>query len=651
MTSQDRTVRLFHPSRNECLCTFKHNAPVLAIAFHPKDDRFFLAGCKDGKLRLWGVPDKRIEFSATVGDMITAVAFSPDGKTCMAGTVSGSIHLFSTETLKPMGQIPVRSKRKSRITGIEIRQVPSTPDSYKLLVTTTDSRIRLYNLRDKALELKLKAHKNEELTMRATISDDGHYIISPSEDKNVYLWSLSDSNLLPTSDRDRDKSIQRPLEYFEANGTKTTCAVLAPVDTRILLGQSGCPIYDVCNPPPVRLVEREGSINSSTKHNGSAGSVNGDALHKPIPRSTTTPTLGTPTQEPRKGNETPRTAHSASFPWDVPTKSQYQARASHEDGHIIVTASSAGVVRIFRQDCAHSKRKSTDFSRAYLRRAFGSRHTSYSGPANARPPSISSYKGLASSIKSQSGQRNDGRIGGELTVRGKSRSESVSSHPSRDRIERWRLDIEGRGSTTSLKRNGSIRSAASVSTAHTNTSPSKQNDVRSSLAEARRGTSIPRSTGPVSQPSTVRVRTESGTTADDATIASSRKTSDPDSASIILERESLGPRRSSSYIDPLRLVNGQSFMFWNTSQYKPERSDSVGLAPDEQLVSKVSRMSAISRLTDEIDSEIEEVEDDGQQCPRCGGTELKTKETRGWGFGKSKSLVCEDCGLERRETG
>ena len=208
--------------------------------------------------------------------MITAVGFSPDGKTSLAGTVSGMISLYSTENLKAAGQIAVRGKKKTRITSIEIRSVPPMSDALKVLVTTSDSRIRLYNLRDKALELKLKAHKNDELPIRASINDDGRYVICGSEDKGVYIWSLAEGNLLPVSDRERDKSIQRPLEYFEANSSKTTCAIIAPLETRLLLGQSGDPIYDICNPPPVRLVEREGSVASSTKWNGSANSIHGN---------------------------------------------------------------------------------------------------------------------------------------------------------------------------------------------------------------------------------------------------------------------------------------------------------------------------------------------------------------------------------------
>ncbi|KAF0304526.1 WD repeat-containing protein 44 [Amphibalanus amphitrite] len=59
-SSMDKTVRLWHISRKECLCCFQHIEFVTAIAFHPKDDRYFLSGSLDGKLRLWNIPDKKV---------------------------------------------------------------------------------------------------------------------------------------------------------------------------------------------------------------------------------------------------------------------------------------------------------------------------------------------------------------------------------------------------------------------------------------------------------------------------------------------------------------------------------------------------------------------------------------------------------------
>ena len=471
---------------------------MLAIAFHPRDDRFFLAGARDARLRLWSIPDKRVEYFSNVGDIVSAVSFSPDGKTAMAGTMSGTVSLFATEGLKQMSQFTVRGKKKSRVTGIESRYIPSESDIIKILVTSADSRVRVYNFRDKALEIKLKAHKAEEIPIRASFSDDGKYVVSGSEDKGVYIWSVSDTNVAPVPEKDRDKAVQRPLEHFEANAAKTTCAIIAPRETRIALSMSGDPIYDICNPPPVKLIEREDSIASSTK----------------MPEANTTQHNRSHSKQtlPDMRKDT-----ASTFDFDPAKNSTYLARCSHPTGAIIVTASTAGIIRIYRQDCAWKKRstlnsispESSTARRLHLRRAIASSRSSVSAPNTPRPGSVrtngsgnngfgqpKSYATSVKSFKSTTGAgpatpsiksigaspatertfttAKDGR-GGNLVARSR-RSESVSSQPSRDRIEMWRADVDGRqGSTTSLRTvESSAKGSAAGGNARLTGSPSSR---------------------------------------------------------------------------------------------------------------------------------------------------------------------------------
>ncbi|KAF2088049.1 WD40 repeat-like protein, partial [Saccharata proteae CBS 121410] len=322
-SSMDKTVRLWHISRAECLCTFKHADFVPSIQFHPKDDRFFLAGSLDTKLRLWSIPDKSVAYVNHLPEMITAVAFTPDGKTAIAGTLSGLCLFYETEGLKYQTQIHVRSShgknaRGSKITGIQAMDFGGmgNPSDLKLLISSNDSRIRLYNARDKSLEVKFKGQQNTFSQIRATFSDDGASVICGSEDRKAYIWSTG-----PGADGDNAKSRnQRPVEMFEAHASITTCAILAPQKTRQLLSQSEDPLYDLCNPPPVTLMSRTESITSSNKAN---------TLNEP------SPTFKLAQQSPA-----------------------YIARSAHPGGQIIVTSDYTGQLKVFRQDCAHRNRAS-----------------------------------------------------------------------------------------------------------------------------------------------------------------------------------------------------------------------------------------------------------------------------------------------------
>ena len=320
-SSMDKTVRLWHVSREECLCCFKHNDFVTSIQFHPRDDRFFLAGSLDSKLRLWSIPDKSVAYWNTLPDLITAVSFAPDGKTAIAGCLNGLCLFYETEGLKYQTQLHVRSAhgknaKGSKITGIKtLSYPPDIPNGeVKILITSNDSRIRVYNLRDKGLELKLKGNENACSQIHATFSDDAKYIICGSEDRKAYIW--------PTGPSETDKE-KRPVELFEAHQAIVTTAIIAPTRTRQLLSSSGDPLYDLCNPPPVTLVSRTQSHTSS------------------IPPTEDAQPSVPPTPASSDLNKT-------SKPEESPA---YLARCKHNDGNVIITADFLGNIKVFRQDC------------------------------------------------------------------------------------------------------------------------------------------------------------------------------------------------------------------------------------------------------------------------------------------------------------
>ncbi|CAK7214321.1 hypothetical protein SBRCBS47491_002101 [Sporothrix bragantina] len=402
-TSMDKTVRLWHTSRQECLCTFKHKELVSKVAFHPKDDRFFLAGCLDATLRLWSIPDKNVAFSAQLADMITAVAFSPDGKMAIAGLLNGFCYLLETEGLKPLTQIHVRSSRGrnakgSKITGIVPMLLPnSRPGDAVILVTSTDARVRLYNLRDKTLDSKFKGHEHASGQLTASFSDDGKHVIVGSESRKVFIWNATPSDSI-TKDR-------YPCETFDAHGDMVTTAIFAPVQTRQLLGASGDPIYDLCNPPPITLMSLEERLASQS------GVSNNTLGH----------------------DETAASTHPAPPPRARPEESPaYIARSTHYGGNIIVTSDDTGVIKVFRQDCAAKKRRheswetGSSFRGSTNQRLVGRSgsiitRTSASSAAHSRRGSLSMPPSLLSGSNANSPQ-----IGGN-----------------QDSINRWRHGIEG----------------------------------------------------------------------------------------------------------------------------------------------------------------------------------------------------------------
>jgi len=586
-SSMDKTVRLYHISRAECLCAFKHNDFVTSIQFHPRDDRFFLAGSLDSKIRLWSIPDKTVAYWTQVPAMVTAVAFTPDGKTAIAGCLNGICILYDTEGLRAHSQIHVRSARGrnakgSKITGIDTFALSreNAPPEVKLLITSNDSRVRMYNLKDRTLEVKFRGNENMCSQIHASFSDDGKYVICGSEDRKVYIW--------PTAPNERPDNDKRPMEVFEAHSTIVTTAILAPTTTRRLLAQSGDPLYDLCNPPPVTLVGRADSVISSRAPTEQSD----DKLPKRD--------LSHKSESPRRAAETPA----------------YLARHSHPGGQIIVTADYTGQIKVFRQDCAYQKRRqdSWDAGSTFSRKIIG------------RSASVATRNSLTSSSH---------RNSLNLSVK----------NQSTDRILNWRNSITLTGTSASNGllevRNGSNNDRARSASpkkllSHRLSLRAGHAEKRSSSNPALSSTTkpdLPNPDGP--QIAIVSPSVDSPGSFHSAT----QETPSPPAGADLLRRRVSSPTGEDlphSPNDPLFLMDQHSYMAWDTkntllpmAKHSPRTPALLG--PEGNPLSRAS--SYVSQLSSELTASENETGD----ATRTGGGKRVS-------VNNENDLKCRKCG-------
>ncbi|KAI9790735.1 MAG: hypothetical protein M1816_004876 [Peltula sp. TS41687] len=588
-SSMDKTVRLWHVSREECLCCFKHSDFVTSISFHPRDDRFFLAGSLDSKLRLWSIPDKSVAYWNHLPDLITAVAFTPDGKTSIAGCLNGLCLFYETEGLKYNTQIHVRSAhgrnaKGSKITGIQTVHYPPKDINaeVKILVTSNDSRVRLYNLRDKSLETKFRGNENTYSQIHASFSDDARHVICGSEDRKAYIWS--------TGPAEGEKKDKRPVEMFAAHNAIVTTTAMAPLRTRQLLSRSGDPIYDLCNPPPVTLISRAESRGSSRP----------PTVSDQRPQELNVSSAATTLVDSRAKTITP-----------AEESPSYIARSAHPDGNIIVSADYMGTIKVFRQDCAYSRRRNETWDTAST---------------------------FSKKIGSGFLHRNTGT---------RARRASTSSHQQSDRILSWRNGISSNASLDNVFRNGGDRTRSA--------SPRK-------LAFNR-----PQAVGstPLAYQNDPSVSTSSppGSLHENTTVSNTqlRKTQPPSTSQ---------PRHPELETDPdsdpmLLQQGGQSLAFYNVSNWNKAGSSTPAVTTtttndtarhSDHRDSVISATSAVSALSSEVEDERqrktaevaseEDISEEGEQtlrCKSCGSKSFKATKNKagddGWGVGLGLGLV------------
>lgn len=275
--SADKTVRLWSPSRPDSLAVFPHADMVTAVAFHPADDRRFITGCFDCRIRLWNVEEKRVVAwnELPTANVVTAVAFSGGGRYALAGSSTGVLLFFQTEGFKYYTQILVKSSRGKNAVGKKISGIAVKPgsamqlsptsvsadssgkrrvDDQTILVSSNDSRLRAYYLRDKSESAKYIGHVNESSQIPAGYSDDAEYILSGSEDGRCILWP-ADPPRGPFSSSSGHRRIESYDYFYAGSGTPCTAAVFAPAGLQGRLQAAGLrPVLPDGRPAEGRII-------------------------------------------------------------------------------------------------------------------------------------------------------------------------------------------------------------------------------------------------------------------------------------------------------------------------------------------------------------------------------------------------------------
>ncbi|KAL3820958.1 hypothetical protein ACJIZ3_006863 [Penstemon smallii] len=187
-SSMDKTVRLWDLSSKTCLKIFSHSDYVTCIQFNPVDDGYFISGSLDCKVRIWSISDRQVVDWNDLHEMVTAACYTPDGQGALVGSYKGSCRLYnaSDNKLLQKSEINLQNKKKKphqkKITGFQF----APGSTSEVLITSADCRIRVID--GVKLVHKFKGFRNTNSQISASMTSNGKYAISASEDSYVYVW-------------------------------------------------------------------------------------------------------------------------------------------------------------------------------------------------------------------------------------------------------------------------------------------------------------------------------------------------------------------------------------------------------------------------------------------------------------------------------
>lgn len=198
-TSIDKSVRFWGIDSGEMLKVFTDSSPVPVATFLPFNPQVFVAANSNAVLRLVNVQNGMVLQKLKVETEVRALKFDDTGLFLLAGTKSGSIHV-----LEASDSCTLKFKFKVQLARGGVTCITFVPASYSqppcLLVNTSDSSATIIDctygppagvLTNLSVRSRVRV-AHSLLPLKCCYSPSGQgYLISGSEDKEVYIYSLA----------------------------------------------------------------------------------------------------------------------------------------------------------------------------------------------------------------------------------------------------------------------------------------------------------------------------------------------------------------------------------------------------------------------------------------------------------------------------
>lgn len=183
--SNDNKVRLWDTSSGHCLKVFsKHIDAVTSCAWLPDSQRF-VSSSLDKTIFLWNIDGSLLY--RWIGARVTDIAVSRDGHKMVAVCSEKKIRIYDLENKNEESV-----QEDNNITSLSLSN-----DSQFALVSVAQQEIHLWDLVEKKLVHKYTGQKQGRFVIRSCFGGANQaFIVSGSEDCNVYIWHRAQGRLL-----------------------------------------------------------------------------------------------------------------------------------------------------------------------------------------------------------------------------------------------------------------------------------------------------------------------------------------------------------------------------------------------------------------------------------------------------------------------
>ena len=159
---------------------------VFSVNFSPNGERIVTASLYDSTIRIWNVLTGKQIGPPMVGEYVTSVKYSIDGKHIVSGSGDGSIRLWDVQTGKQIGP-PLIGHTNC------VRSLAYSMDGKLIVSGSDDGTVRIWDAQTgKQIGNQLSKHSSAVMTV--SFSPNGRYIISSSDDNSIRIWDTQKSH-------------------------------------------------------------------------------------------------------------------------------------------------------------------------------------------------------------------------------------------------------------------------------------------------------------------------------------------------------------------------------------------------------------------------------------------------------------------------